>query len=59
MSMMSVCIRDIAMAIVSGDKWEEALKNKSGHATVKTPLRRLIKSMPGLHNLDYCITLNK
>ena len=47
------------MAIVKGDKWKEALKNRSGHATVKTPLRRLIKSMPGLHNLDYCIILNK
>ena len=51
---MCVCFftfRDAAVCIVRSKKWEEALRNETKHTNYKmkdTPLRKLIRKMPGL-----------
>ena len=42
---------DVALEIVKNDRWKEALRNTTiNNDVIDTPLRKLIRKMPGLQN---------
>lgn len=59
---MLLCVneyRDVAMAIVKSNQMESALRNTSKQGEkVVTPMRRIIKKMPGTNTFNTALYLN-
>ena len=46
-------LSDVALAIVQSEQWEDAMRMYNEYKEL-TPMKLLIKSMPGIYDCSFC-----